>query len=251
MGQETVGITRAQEARLHRKLFRLATLVIAGKIPFALIMELLNNLFREYTTEGVVDDEPKKVHDLAEERRLEMEQFFRNRGFYELSVPKPNVSNRELARREKIGQQLFFMPISSQTKHDAFMSSVGQSNHWTVTDHAARAKIGWEFSKEGYWFWAEVAPNTPRIKISWDDLTSVQKIRLLSLEEYVIVWHAMRVETGVMLDVLTWCWLRTRFNGSGALGASGHDGRVGVGRLSSGSLSVGDDDGGGRSAEVV
>ncbi|MDP3985703.1 MAG: hypothetical protein Q8P82_02980 [bacterium] len=191
----------------------------------------------------------QKKHDLAEERRIAMEQFLRARGFPTLAVPKSDVSNREFARREKLGQQLFFMPFTTQADYDTFMTSVGQATHWTVADQAERAKIGWEFSEVGYWFWAEVAPNCPRIKTSWNTLTT--QIRLLSLEEYVIVWHATKAETQVMLDHPTWCWLRSRYGGSGALRADGYDGLVRVDGDDARVLSGTFDNDGGRSAEVV
>lgn len=108
------------------------------------------------------------------------------------------------------------------------MQAVGQANHWTVTDQAERAKIGWETTATGYWFWAEVASTCPRTGTSRNDL--MKAIHLLSLEEYVIVRHLTKAGKSLMLDQggVTCTWLRTSYDGSGALDADGCDGGVDV-----------------------
>lgn len=185
--------------------------------------------------------------DLAEERRVAVEANFRKRGF-EISVPKPDVSNTTLKRWLREGRELFYRPTTTLVSYDAWMTAHGQANHWTVANQADRAKVGWENAAEGYWFTAEIAPACPRLNTSWNDLTVA--VKLLSLEEYAIVYWTHRDLTGKRVDISTWCWLRTRF-GLGVLDASGPVGGVGVGRRGPGILSIPCDVEGGRAVEVV
>ena len=130
------------------------------------------------------------------------------------------------------------------------MKAVGQSEHWTLTDEGDRKKIEWAPAKAGYWFWAEVAQNCPCLGTSWNKLVQEQKLNLLSLEEYVIVWWAHKVVSSTMLDIKTWSWLRTRF-GSSALYADEYFGRVNVRRWLAVALADSYGGEGGRAAEVV
>lgn len=191
---------------------------------------------------------PKSKCDLAEGRRSWFETWYRSHGFTTVAVPKSNVTNREFARRAKKRQVLVYSPATSEVSYESFMAAVGQGSHWTVTNQDERAKISWEPCVRGYWFWAEIRDNCPRLGKTWNDL--VKQIRLHSLEEYVIVWHATKAETGCMLDVRTWPWLRTRF-GPGALLAYGCVGGVLVDGRSAESLSVPFGNGGGRALDVV
>lgn len=193
---------------------------------------------------GEKDHKPKV--DLAEERRAAIEDSLRKRGF-EISVPKLSVSNTALKRWRREGRELFYRPSTSQVSYEAWMTTYGQANHWTVINTNDRAKIGWENASAGYWFLVEVAPACPRMKTSWNDLTA--SIKLLCLEEYVIAYWTHRDLTGQKLDINTWCWLRTRC-GQGALDASG-GGEVRVLRLDAGDLAIPYDGGGGRAVEVV
>lgn len=189
-------------------------------------------------------------HKLADKRQAEMQKFYNGLGF-DMAVPRPNVSNRAYRKHRAMGQELFFPFASAIISYDAFMCAVGQNKHWTVT-HADREKIVWEPTAEGYWFWAEVAPTCPHLGTTWDDLS--RSIHQLSLEEYVIVWHAHKALTGTMLDLSTWCWLRTRFqtdSGSSALSAGGCGGGVGVDGWCPEGLGLSDPGCGGRCAEVV
>jgi hypothetical protein len=215
-------------------------------------LALVREVFQR-VSEGRLDGEvasakvqlPKR--DLADKQRQWFEDWYRKLGFA-ITVPKPAVSNREFARRTKLGQFLVFRPSALSMTYHGFMAAVGQaSSHWTIT-HDDRHKIVWEPTEVGYWFWAEVAADCPRLRTTWNSLN--QAIHLLSLEEYVIVWHAYKAKTGQMLDLRTWSWLRTRF-GAGALLADGYNGRVGVHGYVAEALSIPHDNGGGRAAEVV
>lgn len=191
---------------------------------------------------------PKSKRDLAEGRRSWFETWYRSHGLTTVAVPRPNVTNREFARRAEKRQALVYSPATSEVSYESFMAAVGQGSHWTVTNHNERAKISWEPCVRGYWFWAEIQDNCPRLGTAWNDL--MEQIRLHSLEEYVIVWHATKAETGRMLDTRTWNLLRTRF-GPGALDALGYDGSVDVCRRSAEALSVPSASEGGRALDVV
>jgi hypothetical protein len=123
---------------------------------------------------------PGQALDLAETQRQWFENWYHKLGFNLTVVPKPAVSNYEFARRRKLGQELFYRPATSQVSYEQFMNAVGQGKDWTVTDQAERAKIVWEPTATGYWFWTEVAADCPRLRTTWNSLN--QAVRLLSLE---------------------------------------------------------------------
>lgn len=186
---------------------------------------------------------------LATTRRDFFQNWYRELGF-NLPIPFPPISDQEFNRRKKLGQALFYRPPTPEVSYEALMKVVGQGEHWTVTDKDDREKIVREPTKKGYWFWAEVAESCPRLGTSWNDLTKKEKLNLLSLEEYVLVWWAHKADTNFMLDTRTWSWLRTRF-GRSALAARESAGRVRVCGWVAGRLSYSCVAGGGRSAEVV
>lgn len=187
--------------------------------------------------------------NLATARRDWFQNWYTKLGFT-ISIPLPPVSEEEFKRRKELGQSLFCRPSTSEVSYEALMKGVGQGEHWTVADKNNRKKIVWEPAKDGYWFWAEVAENCPRLDMSWNTLTGKQKLNPLSLEEYMIVWWAMRTETNSLLDTRTWSWLRTRF-GQGALLADGYGGRVRVDGWLASDLAYSYGRAGGRVAEVV
>ncbi|MFH1430172.1 MAG: hypothetical protein ABIG71_01445 [Candidatus Uhrbacteria bacterium] len=238
---------------------------------------------REVCVEGVAESHSvtsKPKRSSTQERQQQLIAFYRAKGFRVaaygntcedvegdeecsnededpnhplLFIPKPNVSNREFVRRRKQNQDLFWRFATDDISYEDFMRDVGQEKHWTVMDEKERAKIEWEPTEHGYWFWAEVHDNCPRLKTSHNDLS--KQITLLSLEECVIVWHAFKHEHNRMIDAHTWCWLRTgyRFGSSdvGALDAYGYDGRVDVNGNHVANLARPCSFGGGRLADVV
>ena len=195
MDMERVVITDEQELTLRRRLDELKRRTLEGTLEFDVVANGLDALTQA------------PPRDLAEEWRAEMEKWYRGLGFTELAMPKPAVSNREFGKRAKAGQALFYRPATAQVSYEAFMTAKGQGQHWTVIDSAERAKIVWEPAAKGYWFWAEVPKACPRLKMPWNSLTKA--ITLLALEEYVVVWWAMKAQ-GTVLDKSTWTWLRTR-----------------------------------------
>ncbi len=199
--------------------------------------------------------------DLAEQRRAVVEANFLKRG-HAITVPNPVVSNTALKRLRSEKRGLFYRPSTVELGYESWMlgyeswmlgyeswmTSVGQGSHWTVTNHNDSAKVAWEPAMAGYWFTAEIALVCPRVKTSWNDLTG--SIRLLSLEEYAIVYWTHRDLTGERIDVSTWCWLRTRF-GQGALSAFDDVGKLSVKRRDALGLSISYSGEGGRAVEVV
>ena len=120
---------------------------------------------------------------------------------------------------------------SPSLAYDRFMAAVGQGDHWTVTKNDPnRAQIAWEDVPTPRWSWMETPDACPRTGTSWNDLAALPGFRMPSLEEYALSWHATRHEHNRLLDVPTFCWLRTRFGprASGALYAFVDDGRVSV-----------------------
>lgn len=252
-----------RELRLRRQLEReVLPRVVVNRAAF----DRLRAVCQEISEGAAPGTAPgTKKRDLAEVYRAWFEAWYRSLGFT-VTVRKPNVTNREFARRAKKHQELRYEPAASEVPYEAFMIAVGQGDHWTVTDEGERAKIGWEPAATGYWYWADAQDDCPRLSTTWNDLSA--QIRLLSLEEHVKHWHATNAgallnvlsarrnlgevgakEKGRMLDRSTWCWLRTRF-GPSALLASEVGGRVNVGRNSAVDLSIPNGNAGGRALDV-
>ena len=192
-----------------------------------------------------VDIPPPIVGD--EEYALRTTGMFPNRKEQSLVVQMPNDVLAGMVKKSERS--------SRSLAYDRFMAAVGKGNHWTVTDTAEREKIAWEPVPTWRWRWIETPDQCPRTGTSWNDLTALLAAeqppsQLPSLEEYVLVWHAVHREHRRTLDIPTYSWLRTRF-GPGALGADGDGGRVRVAGGSAGGLSVPGGCGGGRAADVV
>lgn len=265
MGDTKNAVSEAEELRLRRQLEReVLPKAVADRAAFDRLRAVCQEI-----SEGVAPGTAPgtKKRDLDEVYRAWFEAWYRSLGF-QITVPRPNVTNREFARRAKKHQELRYEPATSEVPYEAFMRAVGQGDHWTVTDEGERAKIGWEPCMQGHWHWAEASDDCPRLGTTWNDL--MRAIKLLSLEEFVKHWHATKAgalfnvlfakprvgkvgaqaKAGRMLDVRTWTWLRTRF-GPGALYADGYAGRVSVRGDSAEYLSLPCGDGGGRALDVV
>ncbi|MFH1712171.1 MAG: hypothetical protein ABH846_02975, partial [Patescibacteria group bacterium] len=177
--------------------------------------------------------QPKK-RDLAEERRLEIEQVYHEHGLKVGTVPKPELSNRAITKLRIEGKEIFAVPPEGVASYRQIMTAFGQADHWTLT-HEDRHKIVWEPLAEWRWIIVEVTPDCSRRGTCWNDLNTA--IYQLSLEEYAPVWHLHKALTGIILDQRTFCWLRTRYrfseSGLGALRAGGWHGEVRVRRDSS------------------
>lgn len=255
-------LTGSRESKLWRRFARIVLAVVAKPALFEEVAEWTREFLARHAPdhlENEVAEQEKRQgpeRDMAEDRRLEMEAFYRGLGI-NVTIPKPYVaSNREYRRRQQNGQELFFRNATSTLGYAVFMIAVGQGGHWTVT-HEDRKRIQWEDAETGYWFWAEVQLKCPRLHTSWNTLMDTLK-RLISLEEYVIVWWERR-KAGEMLDIPTWSWVRNRYNFAnegeperlGALNVGEYDGWVRVDRSTPERLEVSYDGAGGRSAEVV
>lgn len=165
---------------------------------------------------GVSRDSMNDIHEVGEFARSyqrSFEEWYRSLGF-DISVPFPAVIDEECFRRA--GQQkqaLFYRPPSSIVSYEALMKAL-QPDDWTTTDQSNRAKIGWEPTKTGYWFWAEIIEKCPRSGDMWSDII---KLPLLSLEEYVIVWWSWKRASKLNIDTQTTCCLRTHFGTDGII----------------------------------
>lgn len=188
--------------------------------------------------------QPKR---LVTDRIVFFIDWYKRLGF-ELNLPVPDISEEEYMDRKVKNQELFYRLSVKEMEYDDLMIAVGQKNHFTLTEEDVREKIAWEMNEKGYWFWADVQTECPRLNQTWNGLE--KSIKMLSLEEYIIVWHSRKATTGQMLDVRTWTWLRTRY-GQGALFAFECGGEVCVRSYDASYLSVSYGYVGGRAAEVV
>lgn len=149
--------------------------------------------------------------NLATARRDWFQNWYRKLGF-NITVPFPPVSDPEFRRRKGLGQAIFYRPATLEVSYEALMQVFGEGNHWTIKDNDNRQKIKWEPTLTGYWFWAEVAQDCPRINTSWYNFGEEQMVNLVSIEEYAIIFLITKAETSVSIDVETASWLRTRFD---------------------------------------
>ncbi len=247
-------VTAEQELTIIHLCGSIVRRLVDGVIPFDTTRDGLVALAEDRVEDSPIPKIGDKKHapkrDLAEERRSAIETNLRKRNHI-VSVPKPDASNRNFADWKEAGMGLFYRAPDSVVSYTAWMTSHGQAKHWTVADENERKKIVWEPCVIGYWFLAEISLVCPQVKTSWNDLTApTSGIRLLSLEEYAIVYWTHRDLTGERIDINTWSWLRTRY-GLGALRASDDGGGVSVSRGDASYLSAPDDNGGGRAVEVV
>lgn len=187
----------------------------------------------------------------AEALRLKVEMNYLRLGYGRMGVPKPDATNKNFRDWKQAKLGLFYRPSDTEISYSRWMISHGQGNHWTVDEEEHLAdedfqgpKIGWEPCVFGYWFLADVAQTCPRINRSRDGLMGA--IRLLSLEEYVIVCWTTRDLSGPFIDSDgTWCWLRTSF-GAGALSAILFEGSLVISRHTASATAVPNRKGGGR-----
>ncbi len=176
--------------------------------------------------------------------------WYKSLGF-DLTIPEPPIVSEEIERRSKLEmpQGLFYRPPTKDMSYEDFMRAVGQQADWTLTDKPDLAKIAWEPTETGYWFWADVASIYPRVRTSRNDLAA--QIHLISLEEYIILWHAYKSETNTMLDTGMRTYLRTEHVLSVLSACDGGAGRVYVGRSGLENLGILSQSTGGRASELV
>lgn len=216
------------------------------KLQFEEIAEIPNTTNVSMVEQAIPERTQK--YGLAIARRDWFESWYQKLGF-NLSIPTPHITDDEFEKRAELRQDLFYRPSTTAVSYEDFVASVGQGNNWTITNEEARAKIVWESTPTGYWFWTEIQSSCPRLNTPRNGFAQVD--HLLSLEEYVIVWWAWKTEKNKRLDHDTQCWLRTRF-GQGTLSIGECDGEVSAsGDSAPKSLVIFFEFRGGRVAEVV
>jgi hypothetical protein len=231
--------------------------VESGALDFEALKPHLQALIRGefFALDAEKDATPK--HDRAADLAYEQQEWWDARGFTDVVVPVPDLSNRAVTNATRNGIAHIFIPsvFATRAGYARFMRAVDQGDHWTVTDEEMNKKIKWplhDADTPGIWLLVEATPECPRTRTSRSDIVaafSKATMRLLWLHEYVVVWHLLK-SNDIVLDVRTWCWLANAY-GSGALDANGYDGRLDVSRDDAASLASGYECEGGRGAEVV
>jgi hypothetical protein len=177
----------------------------------------------------------KHGFEKVEARRARIERWFLFYGF-EVKIPFPKIENgfkltdAEYSVKQNKGWELFFRPASKEVSYPELIRELGQKFHWTQRKQV-RSNISWQPAKVGYWFWAQidkpilVSENCRKLI---DRYLKSEK-RFPCLEEYAIVWHLRKDETGQELDLENWIWLRAFLKNRilSAMGESGYGINVG------------------------
>lgn len=152
-----------------------------------------------------------KPRDPVEDWREAMANFYGKYGFA-VDVPRPAVSAEELEAWRVDGWELFYRPAEGEVSYEKMLCVFGHEGHSTLHPEE-RLHFGWEPAKEGYWFLAEAGETNPRSGKTFEDYARETPVgqRLLSLEEYAVLWHVMKDVLGVILDHGHSTLLRTRY----------------------------------------
>jgi hypothetical protein len=160
------------------------------------------------------------------EDRVSMETEFYARFGVELRVPAPVVTLDQLNKWCKEGKDIFWRPGATDASFIALMIAWGHEDHWMVKDNReAQEMIVFEPTEQGYWFLTDVQEDCPRLgENSYQEFSEslTEGEQLLSLEEYVIIWHALEHTSGAILDVRTYTLLRNKCRKGGILYALGN-----------------------------
>jgi hypothetical protein len=152
-----------------------------------------------------------KPHDPVEDWRETMESFYERYGFA-VNVPRPAVSAEELEKWRADGWEIFYRPAEREASYEKLLCAFGHEGHATLKTEE-RLFFSWEPADVGYWFLAEAVETIPRSGKAFVDYTRETPVgqSLLCLEEYVVLWHAMKDLLGVILDHDHSTLLRTRY----------------------------------------
>ncbi|GEM_PF-2905586 len=181
-------ITPEEERQLEGLLDRLKRQVKSGKLGLELVLLQLEEI--THTLRDALLPTESEIFHMMAQRRQWFECWYEKLGF-NVSIPFLFISDEEFARRFQKNEALFYRPPTTEVSYQKFMKAVGYGIHWTTTS-IVRGIL--EPTDTGYWFWAEVAPRCPRLDISphaFTDEIEHPNQKLISLEEYVIVWFAM------------------------------------------------------------
>ena len=129
-----------------------------------------------------------------------------------ITVPNLEVSDEDYLEKKKEGRkegrkEAFYIPATHECSYDDFKRAIGNVDDWTMVNKEERKKIKWEHRREGRWIWVEASDPCPRQEMSFDAMC--ESIKLLSLEEYVIVCAFHFRQTGQLLDQRAWTFLST------------------------------------------
>ncbi|MBI5071769.1 hypothetical protein HZB93_02650 [Candidatus Falkowbacteria bacterium] len=161
-------------------------------------VELRNALRRVDETDAT--NERGKTHDSVEDWRRWMEQFYKKYGF-NIQVPPPGVTREQLVGWRQDGMQIFYRPSELLVPTSKLIQAFGHENHWTLEKDQVR-KIGWEPAKVGYWFLAEAREACLRHGKTFKEYEEEKPegAELVSLEEYLIIWHVLKDDLQMILD---------------------------------------------------
>jgi len=153
-----------------------------------------------------------KTHDPVEDWRRWMEEQFYKKYGSNIQVPQPGVSCEQLAGWRQDGMQLFYRPAELSAPTSDLIPAFGHENHWTLEKDQSR-KIGWEPAKEGYWFLAEARETCLRHGKTFREYEEEKPegAELVSLEEYLIIWHVLQDDLQMILDSEFHTMLRTSY----------------------------------------
>ncbi|MFZ5364820.1 MAG: hypothetical protein ACOZBH_01300 [Patescibacteria group bacterium] len=161
--------------------------------------------------------------------------FPRSENGFQIEIPFPGIKsqfqsfNAQYALRQENGWELFYRPSSREVSYFEFLAEVGQKFHWT-TRIGVRKSINWTWTQSGYWFWAQICPAAPVFGKCEDVVPArcQENQRPPSIEEYLLMYHLHRCDTGRKLDHNPAVWLTTKLRGH-ALSALGDCGGINVG----------------------
>lgn len=160
----------------------------------------LRNVLRR-ADEANAANERNKTRDPVEDWwRWTEEQFYKKYGF-DIQVPRPAVTCEQLVGWRQDGKQIFYRPAEFLVPTSKLIPAFGHENHWTLEEGQFR-KIGWEPAKDGYWFLAEAREACLRHGKTFREYEEERPegAELVSLEEYLIIWHVLKDDLQMILD---------------------------------------------------
>lgn len=170
------------------------------------------------TLHDQVRPRPPAARSCAETQRLEMEKFFRSRGF-EVDVPSLSSSDEQIREWFATERNIIYEPSWSEVPPGALMERLP---HDLKLDDPG--KIVWERVEKGRWLLVEAAERCPRIgerSFRGFEAALQEGQRILTLPQYAITWHLGGIG-GEILDVETDTMLATRYGAESIIHSFGN-----------------------------